>query len=93
MSAAGGLEIVAPGPAATVQDLGRPGYAALGVPRSGAFDRTAAALANRLVGNPHGAALIEATLGGLHVRFAAPVTVALTGAVCPRPRSPTLVSA
>ncbi len=48
---AGMIEIVAAGPLATVQDLGRPGWASLGVPRSGAFDRAAARLANRLVGN------------------------------------------
>ena len=59
------IEILAPGPLATVQDLGRPGYAALGVPRAGAFDRAALRLANRLVGNADGAAAIEVTLGGL----------------------------
>ena len=77
------IEIVQPGPLATVQDLGRPGYAALGVARSGAFDRAALRLANRLVGNPDGAAAIEVTLGGLHVRLGGPATVALTGAPCP----------
>jgi biotin-dependent carboxylase-like uncharacterized protein len=66
-----------------VQDLGRPGFAALGVARAGAFDRGALRLANRLVGNPDGAAALELTLGGLHVRLAAPATVALTGAECP----------
>jgi biotin-dependent carboxylase-like uncharacterized protein len=76
------IEIVAAGPLATVQDLGRPGYAALGVARSGAFDRTALRLANRLVGNPDDAAAIEVTLGGLAVRLHAPATIALTGAVC-----------
>ena len=76
------IEIVATGALATVQDLGRPGWAALGVPRSGAFDRGAARLANRLVGNDAGAALIETTLGGLVVRALDAVTVALTGAAC-----------
>jgi biotin-dependent carboxylase-like uncharacterized protein len=77
------IEVVGPGPLTTVQDLGRAGYAALGVARSGAFDRAALRLANRLVGNPEGAAALEVTLGGLHVRFGAPTTVALTGACCP----------
>jgi biotin-dependent carboxylase-like uncharacterized protein len=77
------IEVVAPGPWATVQDLGRPGHAALGVARSGAFDRGALRLANRLVGNPEDAAAIEMTLGGLHVRLVDPATVALTGALCP----------
>jgi biotin-dependent carboxylase-like uncharacterized protein len=76
------IEVVEPGPLATVQDLGRSGHAALGVARSGAFDRGALRLANRLVGNPDGYAAIEATLGGLHVRLTVPSTVALTGAVC-----------
>lgn len=76
------LEILNPGPAATVQDLGRPGLAALGVGRSGAADRRSLKLANRLVGNPEGNAVIEATLGGLTVRFSGPVIVALTGAEC-----------
>ncbi len=87
------IEVVATGPLATVQDLGRSGYAELGVPRSGAFDRAALALGNRLVGNPAAAAGIEVTLGGLHVRLHQPATIALTGAGCPgrrtgAPRSP-----
>ncbi|MGN6608308.1 MAG: biotin-dependent carboxyltransferase family protein [Jatrophihabitans sp.] len=77
------IEIVAPGPLATVQDLGRVGLAALGVPRSGAFDRAALRLANRLVGNDEAAAAIEFTLGGLVVRCLDAATVALTGARCP----------
>jgi biotin-dependent carboxylase-like uncharacterized protein len=66
-----------------VQDLGRPGHAALGVPPSGAFDRAALRAANRLVGNPPGAAALEITFGGLHLRAARPLTIALTGAPCP----------
>ncbi|HKC27285.1 MAG TPA: biotin-dependent carboxyltransferase family protein [Jatrophihabitans sp.] len=77
------IEVVAPGPLATIQDLGRVGYAALGVPRSGAFDRAALRLANRLVGNPPGAAAIEVMFGGLQLHLLRPATVALTGAVCP----------
>jgi biotin-dependent carboxylase-like uncharacterized protein len=77
------IEVLEPGPLATVQDLGREGYAALGVPRSGAFDRASLRLANRLVGNPDGSAAIEVTLGGLRVRLTGPATIALTGAVCP----------
>ncbi|HEY2299129.1 MAG TPA: biotin-dependent carboxyltransferase family protein [Jatrophihabitans sp.] len=77
------IEIVEPGPLASVQDLGRPGWAALGVPRSGAFDRGAARLANRLVGNDVGAGVLEVTLGGLAFRALDAVTIALTGAPCP----------
>jgi biotin-dependent carboxylase-like uncharacterized protein len=77
------IEIVDPGPFATVQDVGRIGWASLGVPRSGAFDRGAGRLANRLVGNLPDAALVEATLGGLAVRALEAATFALAGAVCP----------
>jgi biotin-dependent carboxylase-like uncharacterized protein len=77
------LEIVTPGPFACVQDAGRHGYAALGVPRSGAFDQGAYRLANRLVGNEPGAAALEIVLGGLVVRMHDATSVALTGAACP----------
>ena len=81
------LVILAPGPLTTVQDLGRPGLAALGVGASGAADRASLRLANRLVGNAEAAAALELTLGGLQVRVAgtaaAPAIVALTGAPCP----------
>lgn len=77
------IEILAPGPLATVQDLGRPGWAVLGVPRAGAFDRAAARLANRLVGNADDAALVETTFGGLALRMHRAATLALTGAPCP----------
>lgn len=61
------LRIVDPGLSSTVQDLGRAGRAALGIARSGALDRAALRLADRLVGNPEHAAAIEITLGGLRV--------------------------
>jgi biotin-dependent carboxylase-like uncharacterized protein len=76
------IELLAAGPLATVQDLGRPGLADLGVSRSGAFDRGALRLANRLVGNDESAAGIEFTLGGLVLRLAGPATIAFTGARC-----------
>jgi len=77
------IEIVDPGPFTTVQDLGRPGWAAIGVGSSGAADRGSLRLANRLVGNPEGAAGFEATFGGLHLRALTDVLVALTGAATP----------
>lgn len=76
------LVVEATGPLATVQDAGRPGLGDLGVGASGAADRGAARLANRLVGNPEDAAVLEATLGGLALRADEPVTVAATGAPC-----------
>jgi biotin-dependent carboxylase-like uncharacterized protein len=76
------IEIVRPGPFATIQDLGRPGHAALGVGMSGATDRRALRLANRLVGNPENAAGIEVTLGSFVARFDRLAQVAVTGAPC-----------
>jgi biotin-dependent carboxylase-like uncharacterized protein len=77
------LTVLETGPLATIQDRGRAGQAALGVPRSGACDRSSYDLANRLVGNRPGAAAIEVTFGGLVLRAEADVVVALTGAPCP----------
>jgi biotin-dependent carboxylase-like uncharacterized protein len=71
------------GPLTTVQDLGRPGLAHLGVTRSGAADRAGLRLANRLVGNHDGAAAFEVTLGGFALTTLVAVTVAVTGADCP----------
>ena len=85
------IEIVRPGPLATVQDLGRPGYAHLGVGRSGAADRDSLRLANRLVGNPETAAGLEITFGGLTATFTRQSLIALTGAPTPAhllPRAP-----
>jgi len=77
------IEVLDPGPLGTVQDLGRPGHASLGVGGSGAADRGSLRLANRLVGNPERAAGLELTYGGLRARFGRTVTIALTGAPCP----------
>ena len=77
------LTVLATGPLTTVQDTGRPGSGALGIARSGVVDRASAALANRLVGNPPGAAVLEVTLGGLAVRAGADLLVVTTGARCP----------
>ncbi|MGW7408677.1 5-oxoprolinase subunit C family protein [Streptomyces sp. NPDC054833] len=77
------LVVVRAGALTTVQDSGRPGYAHLGVPRSGALDAPAAALVNRLVGNPPDAAVLETTLNGCAVRPRSAVTVAVGGAPCP----------
>jgi KipI family sensor histidine kinase inhibitor len=81
------LEVVATGASALLQDLGRAGLAASGVGRSGAADRAALRLGNRLVANPEDAAAVEVTFGGLAVRagtdLPAPLLVALTGAPAP----------
>ncbi|MGW5611452.1 5-oxoprolinase subunit C family protein [Streptomyces sp. NPDC003753] len=76
------LVVVRAGLLTTVQDRGRPGHAHLGVPRSGALDAPAAALVNRLVGNPPEAAVLETTLNGCALRPRSAVTVAVGGAPC-----------
>ncbi|WP_405062557.1 biotin-dependent carboxyltransferase family protein [Kribbella sp. NBC_01505] len=67
---------------ATIQDAGRVGQGALGVPASGACDATSYALSNRLVGNHPGAAALEITFGGLVLHADTDLTIAVTGAPC-----------
>lgn len=75
------LEILRTGPLALIEDLGRVGFAHLGVSRSGAADRRAHTLANRLVANPDDRATIEVTLGGFAARVCGGgVDIAVTGA-------------
>lgn len=72
--------VVKPGLFTTVQDLGRPGWQRFGMPVGGAMDQPALRLANRLVGNPDGAAGLELTMVGPTLRFTTGALVALTGA-------------
>jgi biotin-dependent carboxylase-like uncharacterized protein len=76
------LHVERVGASVLVQDSGRPGWAHLGVPRSGALDAPAAALGQRLVGNDASAAGLEVLLGGLEVGSDDGVWVAVTGAPC-----------
>lgn len=79
-AAAPGIRVVEAGLLSTLQDLGRPGAASIGVAGSGALDRASLRLANRLVGNPEGAACIEVTMGGLRAVATADAWAAVTGA-------------
>ncbi|MFC6356834.1 5-oxoprolinase subunit C family protein [Luethyella okanaganae] len=74
------LHVLEAGPLTLVQDLGRPGHAAIGVSPSGALDRASLRLANRLVGNAEGAAAFEIAVGGFAARFDGVAWVAVTGA-------------
>jgi biotin-dependent carboxylase-like uncharacterized protein len=78
------LEILQTGPLALVEDLGRPGLSHIGVTRSGAADRRAHTLANRLVANPDDRATVEITLGGftakVHGGDGEGIAIAVTGA-------------
>nr|WP_298681609.1 biotin-dependent carboxyltransferase family protein [uncultured Dongia sp.] len=77
------IKILAPGLSTTVQDLGRPGYYHLGIPLSGGMDRFALRVANLLVGNDEGAAVLEAVFMGPEIEFTADAVVAVTGADMP----------
>lgn len=77
------LKIVKPGLATSIQDLGRPGYFHLGIPEGGAMDRYAMRTANMLVGNPEGAAGLEAVFMGPQITFTRDASVAVTGAEMP----------
>jgi biotin-dependent carboxylase-like uncharacterized protein len=77
------VKILAPGLSTTVQDLGRPGYYHLGIPISGGMDRFALSVANMLVGNDEGAAVLEAVFLGPEIEFTQAATVAVTGADLP----------
>lgn len=77
------LDVISTGPLVLVQDLGRPGWAHLGVSDSGAADRAAFRRGAALVGNDVGRAGLEVVLGGLAVRAIGGVRVAVTGADVP----------
>jgi 5-oxoprolinase (ATP-hydrolysing) subunit C len=74
------IEILEPGPLTSVQDpFGRTGWRHLGVPVGGAADPWSARLANRLVGNGDGVALLEIPLGEAVIGTERPAWMALTG--------------
>lgn len=75
----GALEVTKPGLLTSVQDLGRHGYQAVGVPVAGPMDLFSHRLANHLVGNEPDAATLEITLIGPEIRIDADTTVAIVG--------------
>lgn len=72
--------VLNPGPLTTVQDLGRFGYQASGIPCSGVMDQASYHLANKLVGNTEGEAVLEFTMYGGTYRFDSDTRIAVTGA-------------
>lgn len=76
----GWLHIVKPGLLTTVQDLGRTGHQATGVPSAGPMDLFSHRLANQLVGNDRSAATLEVTLMGPEILCDAETTLAIAGA-------------
>ena len=73
------MQVVDGGFLTTIQDLGRPGYQRFGVPVSGAMDQYAMRIANLLVGNDEGSAVLEITLLGPILMFSSKARIALTG--------------
>jgi KipI family sensor histidine kinase inhibitor len=74
------FEVLAPGLRAVVQDGGRRGVAASGVPAAGAADPVSRALANGLAGNAPRAAVLEVTGGGTQLRALGTCHAAVAGA-------------
>jgi antagonist of KipI len=74
------VKVINGGMQTTVQDLGRPGWRASGVPVGGAMDAFALRVANALVGNAEGAAALEFALVGPELEFSEDGIVALGGA-------------
>ena len=77
-----GIRIAKPGFVTTVQDLGRYGYAHLGISPAGAADPLSFRIANLLVGNEENAPALETTLLGASLEFEENAIVAITGASC-----------
>lgn len=77
------LKVKNPGLFTTVQDMGRYGHQAEGFSPAGAMDWRAMMLANRLLGNDEGAAVLEMTLQGASFEVTEDVTVATAGAKMP----------
>lgn len=73
------LTVVSGGLSTTIQDLGRLGLYAIGMPPSGAMDQYSYRVANLLVGNDEGAAALEATYIGPTLEFSDDRVVAVTG--------------
>jgi biotin-dependent carboxylase-like uncharacterized protein len=74
------VEVLHAGLSTTVQDRGRHGLYSLGVPPSGAMDDLSSRVANLLVGNDEGAAVLELTYMGPRLGFRDDAIVAVTGA-------------
>ena len=74
------ISVIKPGMLTTIQDGGRWGFQARGVPVAGPMDPVSHRLANALVGNGRAAALLEVTLLGPELEFEDDRLVAVAGA-------------
>lgn len=74
------LKVIAQGVYASVQDMGRLGYANVGVPIAGTMDHYSAKLANLILHNAMEDAVIEITLGGSSFQFLKETVICICGA-------------
>ena len=77
------IKVINPGLHTTIQDLGRQGYAHLGISSAGAADSLSLRLANLLVGNDEHESALEMTLTGGEFLFKQNACIALTGSIFP----------
>ncbi|MCF2573162.1 carboxyltransferase domain-containing protein [Brevibacterium sp. UCMA 11754] len=80
VASAHAFTVIRPGLQLLIQDLGRPGFAAMGVSSAGAADRSALQAANRLVGNAETTAGLESLGGGAKLAITGAGVAAVTGA-------------
>lgn len=76
------VHVKSPGLLTTFQDLGRLGYAHLGISPAGAADQVSLRVANLLVGNDENAPALEMTMTGATLEFEEGAVVAISGAEC-----------
>jgi biotin-dependent carboxylase-like uncharacterized protein len=74
------ITVLNPGIYSTIQDLGRPSFANIGVPTSGVMDSYSAKMGNQLLNNNLKDAVIEITFGGCKFRFEKELKICVTGA-------------
>jgi len=75
------IEVLQPGLFSSIQDGGRFGYRQFGVPESGPMDMASASLANLLLQQEKGAAVMEITQQGPKLRFSDATDIVITGAL------------
>ena len=73
------IRVIRTGLGASLQDLGRPGYARFGIPPGGVMDDHAAGWSNRLLGNPPETPVLELLMQGAHLEVLNTTWLALTG--------------
>lgn len=76
----GYLKILKTGPGTSVQDMGRHGFAAFGVPVSGVLDSRSSSWVNYLLQNKDSDAVLEICQPGLVIQFGPPCLICLAGA-------------